>query len=309
MTVTCDEFLASVKRLVTVPASQSLLEDSDILALATDIQRDTLTPMIMSVDEEYFIMKSVPTPIVVGQTSYRIPSRAVARKLREIKIVNEGGIVSDFPKINIERTQVYRSSSVPFGFHFLGDRVELVPSPATTGYSLLFYWPGQPGKFVKLQEAAVVTNISGDDVTLDALPATYVANTRMDFIEGVSGNWYLGLSALVTNVAGNTLTFETGTVPTDLAVGDYIALTGQSPVLQIPDEGAPLLQTLTAYDVLGTISDFEGQQRLEPKIKLQKENFLKVISPRIDGEPNIIINDRGLLRGRIRRNWAGLYRG
>lgn len=307
MTVTCDEFLASVKRLVTVPASQSLLEDEDILALATDIMRDTMVSTMLSVDEEYFVTRGAAIPLVTGQSSYRIPSRAIARKLREIKLQSGANVVSDFPKINIDRVQVYTSNSAPFGFHFLGDRIEIqgTPDPA---YSLLLYYPIQPGSLVKTAKAGVVTGISGDDVTIDNVPTEYAINKRMDFIEGVSGNWFLGIQSLVTNIAGNTLTFEAGTVPTDLSIGDYVAMTGQSPVLQVPDEGAPLLQALTAYDVLGTISDFEGQDRLEKKIKQQKIDFLKIITPRIDGEPNIIVNDRSLLRGRMRRP-NGLFRG
>lgn len=295
MTVTCDEFLASVKRLITAPTN---IEDEDILAIATDIMRDTIVPMMTGVNEEYFMTKGPAIPIVTGQTSYRIPSRAVARKLREIKIMDGSGTIYDFPKVSINRKQVFQNGSIPFGFHFLGDRIELTSTPTTSGYSLLLYYPRQPGKLWDTASAGIVSGVSGDDVTLVSVPTALVTNAYVDFIEAFSGNWYLGIDGLITNVAGNTLSFGAGIVPTDLAVGDYLPLRGQSPVLQIPDEGAPLLQAMTAHDMLYATSDFEGQKNLLTKIKEQKENFLKVISPRISGEPTIIVNDRGLLRGR-----------
>lgn len=310
MTVTCDEFLAAVKRLVTVPAQQELLEEDDILAMASDRIRDTMTSLIMSVAEDYFVTKGATVPILTGVTTYPIPNRSVARKLREIKIVSPGGQVSDFPKIDIARTHMFQNNASPFGFHFLGDRIELTSSPTADGHSLLLYWPIQPGRLIKLEDAGKVTAISGDDVTVASLPTTFTISERYDFIDGYSGNWFRGIEATVTNVTGSTLTFTTGTVPSDLSVGDYLSLTGTSPVLQIPDEGAPLLQTLTAQDILGAISDFQGQDKLQKKIDEQKVSFLKLISPRIDGEPTIIVNDRGLLRGRSgMRSRMSFFRG
>lgn len=310
MTVTSDEFLAAVKRLVTVPAQQELLSDEDILALGTDVMRDAITPMILSVDEDYFVTKGASIPILPGVISYPIPSRSVARKLREIKILDKNGFITDFPKVNIARAHMYQNSTSPFGFYFLGDRIELVGKPTESGYSLLLYWPIQPGKLTKVSSAGRIVGISGDAVSFDTLPEGFTVSDRYDFIDGYSGNWFKGILAPVTDVSGSTLTFETGSVPSDLSVGDFVSLTGTSPVLQIPDEGAPLLQTLTAYDVLGAISDFQGQDKLMGKIERQKEAFLKLMAPRIDGEPTIIINDRGLLRGRPGfRNRLSFFRG
>ncbi len=90
-------------------------------------------------------------------------------------------------------------------------------------------------------------------------------------------------------------------------MGDYLTLSGESPVLQIPEEAVPYLQTLTAYDVLYAVSDYEGQDRLKDKLKQQKESLLSLLAPRITGEPETIINDRGLLRGRLRRNFSGMW--
>lgn len=307
MTISCDEFLAGVKRLITAPSNQKLLEDDDFLAIATDRIRDTLIPLIDSANQDYFVMKT-NLPILAGVENYSIPPRAIGRKLREIKIFNESGVRGDFPKISIEREHLYLSSASPYGFHFYGDRIQLVPIPTSDGFSLQLWWFLSPGKLVKTSEAGVVTNISGDDVTLQTVPSTFAIGRRLDFVQGTTGNRYLGIDTLVTNLAANTLTFSAGTVPSDLSVGDYVSLAGESPVLQIPEEAKPYLQTCTAYDALYSISDFEGQKALEFKMKEQKENLLKLLEPRIEGEAEIIINEKGLLRGRMRRSYGFLWR-
>ena len=307
MTITSDEFLLGVKRLITMPSNQVLLGDSDILAIATDRMRDTMIPLIDSCDQEYFVIKT-NVPIVANQENYEIPPRAYGRKLREIKIFNESGVRGDFPQISIEREHLYRSASVPFGFHFYGDRIQLVPIPAATGYSLQLWWFLSPGKLVPTSQAGVVTAIASDDVTVSLVPATFTVNRRVDFVQGVTGNRYLGIDAAITNVAGSTLSFGLDVVPDDLAVGDYVSLAGESTVLQIPEEAKPYLQTITASDCLYAVSDFEGQDRLKDKIKQQKEDLLKLLQPRITGEANIIVNDRGLLRGRVRRTYGFMFR-
>lgn len=298
MTVSCDEFLEAVKRLITAPTQQELLEDEDILAFGTDIIRDSMVPLMLSVDQDYFVTRGPSIPIPVGATSVAIPGRAVARKLREVKLVTPDGAVIDFPKVNLTRASLYSNNQAPFGFYLLGDKLELTSAPLSSGYAFQLFYPVQPGRLIKLESAAKINDITGNDVTVVSLPDGFDMTAEYDFIDRKAGNWFKGIEASVTNIAGSTLSFEPGTVPTDLAVGDYITLTGYSPFLQILDEGAPLLQTLTAQDCLGSISDFEGQERLEKKLKRQTENFTKLIAPRVDGEPNVIINDRSLLRGR-----------
>lgn len=312
MTITCDKFLKAVKLLITVPANQVLLEDEDILDLATNRMRDSVIPLMDSVNEEFFVTKT-SKPILKDKPTYPIPPRAIGRKIRELKLVNPSGVISDFPKVGIERSQLYRTASIPFGFHFTGDRIQIVPTPSEDGYGLEIWYPCSPGDLIPTSKASRVVSITDNgttiDVTVDAVPESFIVDKDIDFINGVSGNWYLSTDSQIIGITGNTLTFNALSVPDELRAGDYVSLAGTSPILQIPEVGMPYLVTLTASDMLQALSDFDGKANLESRAKEQKENFLKVISPRIDGEPTIIINDRSLLRGRVRRNYAGLYRG
>lgn len=311
MTFTSNEFLDDLKRLITIPANQSRFTDTDFLAFTFRKLQDTVVPVIDSLEQEFFVVRST-VPIVSGQTNYPIPTRALGRKLREVKIIGPSGGRSDFPKVAIEREQFYRASGTPFGWFFMGDHLEIVPVPTALGFSLQLWWFVPPGKPVLTTSAAQVQSVTygplTDDVTVTALPTNFVAGTVIDFIAGMSGNAYLGLDKTILADAPNTLTFTLGDVPTDLAPGDWISVSGTSPVLQIPDPAEPYLVTLTAMEILQAIGDFEGRDALKETREMQDKNLKLLLEPRVEGEATPIINDYGFIGGPRRGLW-GLWQG
>lgn len=312
MTVTTTQFLASVQRLITAPSNQSLLDDTDFFAIGDRKMQDTLVPLIDSLNGDFFV-RTAELAMVQNQAEYRLPTRALARKLRDVKIKNSANIRFDFPKISIEREQIYQVNGIPFGFYFKGDRFVVVPVPTTTQYSIQYWYFLSPGSMIPYTDAAIVTGVSGDDVTVSSVPSALVTGAVVDFIQGTAGNSCLDIDKTITNVAGNTISFDADEVPTDLAAGDFVSIAGTSPVLQIPDSAVPLLVTLTAMDVLQALSDFEGYERLfkiaygQGKDPGQYENLKKLLEPRIEGEATKIINDFGIVKRGWRGRWWGYY--
>lgn len=307
MTINSTEFLADLKRLVTIPANQSRFTDLDFLAFSNRKMQDTIVPVIDSLQQEFFVTRSI-TPIVAGVTAYPIPQRAMGRKLREVKIVGPSGGRSDFPKIAVEREQFYRASGTPFGWYFMGDHIEIVPVPNASGYSLQLWWFIPPGKLIpEILSATVQSVVYGpltDDVTVTALPAVITTGSVIDFIQGIPGNSCIGLDKTVQLAIGTTLSFNLGEVPTDLQPGDIISLSGTTPVLQIPDQAEPYLVTLTAMEVLQAIGDFEGRDALKETRDAQDKNLKMLLEPRVEGEATPIINDYGFTGGPRRGLWG-----
>ena len=99
------------------------------------------------------------------------------------------------------------------------------------------------------------------------------------------------------------LSFTLGEVPTNLAPGDIIALSGQSPVVQLPDQAEPYLVTLTAMEMLQAIGDFEGRDNLKETRDNQDRNLKLLLEPRVEGEATPIINDYGFTGGPRRGLW------
>lgn len=302
MTFTTTQFLTDVKQLISLPANDQRVGTTSMLNFANRKMKDSVVPVIHSLNAEFFVTRTL-VEIIPQQVIYPLPTRAMGRKLRDIKLKNQNNNRSPLPQIAIEREQFYRASSVPTGFFFYGDRIELIPTPTAEGYFLELWWFIPPGNLVPVSQAAVVQSITDDDVTVDSVPAEITNGALIDFIAGTQGNSILGYDETITNISGNTISFGTDVVPDDLAAGDYISIAQTSPVLQLPDDAEPYLVTLTAMEILQAISDFDGYNALREIRDEQKKNLMLLLQPRAEGEPIPLINDYGFLGGPRRGLW------
>lgn len=303
MAIKTDKFLESVKRRVTVPANQALLSDAAILSLGDECVQLHLVPILMSAQQSYLVYHDT-YPITADLDTYPIPYRAVGRGLRELKLSWDGTTtgVRNLTYIEIEDRHRYAESGTPVGYYFEGDKIVLVPTPTDSTQLLLRWFEVAPNKLILPTAASVVLSVTPGvtttDVVVDAVATDITVAAVVDFIEAKSGNTLLGMDKTVANIAGTTLTFAVADVPSSLAVGDYIALAGYSPVVQVPNEALLLLETLTARMILEAIGDFDGAGILKDREKELIDNFRKLIEPRNPGSPKKIVNQSGLLRGK-----------
>jgi len=297
MTVTCDQFLVGVKRSITIPANQQLMTDQDMLDLGSDSIRDKMIPLLMSTNQNFFVTTYLQS-LVVGQSKYPIHYRSVGRGLRDLKLVNSTNNTMDLRLIALEDEHLFANQAQPVGFYFSGDSIMIVPSPIVAGTQLKQFFNLQPNALVCTTDAAKVTAIGVGVLTCSSVPTTIIAGSVVDFVQGRQGCSTLGMDVVVTSVAGNQIFFTAADIPTDLIVGDYVALAQQSPVVQLPDEAVQLLETLTGMRVLQAIGDYEGAKSNQVSAMQQEKDLLKILQPRIEGESTKIISRNGLLRGR-----------
>jgi hypothetical protein len=280
-----------------------------MLAFADDIISSRIVPLLESVNQDYFVTKTT-TDLVASQSEYQIPYRAVGRALRELKIADSNNNVRNISLVTIEDSYVYDSSSMTVGFYFLGDKIRLVPDvPSSLPSQALHIWYRlPPSQLVQSTAAARVTSVSDDDVTVSSVPSTLSTGVDIDFIQGRSGSTIYAIDKTITNISGTTLTFAADTVPSDLTVGDYISLAGTSPVVNfVPNECYSLIESQTAYRILTALGDFEGAKMLAEDIAVEERNIKMLLEPRIDGEPTVIINRWGLVRGNKFSNRSWLF--
>lgn len=297
MTVTCDQFLVGVKRSITIPANQQLMTDQDMLDLGSDSIRDKMIPLLMSTNQNFFVTTYLQN-LVVGQSKYPIHYRAVARGLRDLKLVNSTNNTMDLRLIALEDEHLFASQAQPVGFYFSGDSIMIVPSPIVAGTQLKQFFNLQPNQLVCTTDAAKVTAVAAGVLTCSSVPTTIIAGSVVDFVQGRQGCSTLGMDVVVTSVSGTQIFFTAADIPTDLIIGDYVALAQQSPVVQLPDEAVQLLETLTGMRVLQAIGDYEGAKSNQVSAMQQEKDLLKILQPRIEGESTKVINRNGLLRGR-----------
>lgn len=307
MSIRCDEFVKDVELLIRAPVSAS--EQENILGLGTMVMRSVMVPMLEGVNQEFFTVKHSAISVKKDQTGYRIPIRSIGGSVRDVQVEDKDGKVSAMRFTNHDRGGLYSSEDSPYSFYFMGDRIELAGVPAFDDeYKIIFYYPASPGKLVMPSKAGQIDSVTDDQVSCLTLPPSFTVGRRYDFIRGTGTGWYAGLLAKSIGVAGSTVSFESGSTPKDLETGDWLALTGESPVIQLPIDLIPYMVSKTAEAYLGSLSDFEGKTRLQDDIRQKEAGALSLITPRNDGSPKLIVNRASHLRGRRSRNMGILWR-
>lgn len=308
MSKTGDQLIADVQLTITMPNNQVLLTDQRILDFANDELFSSVQEMLMSLNQGFFIYLDDTEVTVAGQHEYTIPYRAIGRTLRDLKMRNgqPDTNVWNTTLIALEDAHDYSSSVNAFAYYFRGDMIHFACAPQTNEFTILKYYLLRPNKLVKTSSAGRITSISGDVVTVDVTPKTFIAGGLVDFIKGQQGNRTIAMDQTITNVSGAQVTITTP--PSELAVGDWVALAEESPVLQIPDECFTFLTMLTAKRCLIAIGDLEGAKAMDESIPEKRTLLEKIMAPRAQGEQIKIVNRNGLLRGNRVGFWRGVVR-
>jgi len=288
---TTTSLLSTLRLLPLMPSVQALFSDSDLLTILTFEMNSKIIPMIDNQAEEYFI-QSDDIPYVTSNTVYSIPSRAMAGKLRSVSFVDANDNEIRVPRLrpedimsNVNATGLAINPAL-WGFYLRGYKVVLYLSSVNGTSSAYKYlrlrYVRSPNQLVSVGACAQVTQIVGNIVSVNAVPGTFLTTVTYDMISNVPNFDSYQDDAVCTLISGLNMTFTS--VPTALQVGDWICLSGQAPVAQIPyTPGYDLLLQLSAAKCLEIHGDTEGFNIAMSQAKDMKQYFISVISPRVDG--------------------------
>lgn len=295
MSYTTTDLIASIKRRASVPTNQNLFSNDDFLSLANEEMNINLIPQLLSIKEEYFVADYDVT-VTSGTSSYSIPTRAIGLKLRDVQLISNGN-VSSLPRLYEDDRA--STSEQRTGFYLKGNNVVISPTPANSSDTLRLSHFRRPNELVTTAECAQISSIdiNNNQVTVSTLPSTISTSTVIDFIRGSNGFECLGIDYTVSGVSGTTVTFTS--LPTSLAVGDWIALAQETPIPQIPVELHSVLAQMVAVKCLEAMGDSKVEIA-EQKLQLMKSAAFNLLSPRVDGENKKITNPYSILSS-IRR--------
>lgn len=291
------KLISNIKRRVTMPANQRLMDDDDILEICDTVIMEKMIPEIISLRQNYFVTTS-DISLTEGVDSYPIPYRAMGRTLRDLKVKFTDGSKSDLSLLDVEDEHLHGTgNTIPSSFYFKGDKIVLVPPPCA-GLSLEVWWEMPPSRLIKETNAAKVASVVNDSVTVVSLPSDITSSVDVDIIDGKPGFCTYAYDMAISSISGNTINFNPGALDNiTVSGGDYITLVETSPLVQLPRECAPFLETLAARRVLQAIGDFEGLKMLSPDEEDDLKQMRRLLEPRIRGEATKIIHRKGLLRG------------
>ena len=87
------EMISAIKIKGSFPTSDDLFSDDDFLVLLNHQFKTEIFPLMISLSEEYFLL-SKDYSVTQGGT-YRIPSRAIGAKLRDVQYLDPNNNVQD----------------------------------------------------------------------------------------------------------------------------------------------------------------------------------------------------------------------
>jgi hypothetical protein len=299
---TTDSLLASVKRRISLPDAQNLYTPDDLIQFMSDELSSTIVPLVHSVQQEYWV-QVVDTPLIQNQTDYTIPIRGITNGLRLVTLLDTNGNEIDYPLLRPENiTSSYNwlspySTSTLYGFYMENDHIVMFPNSVVTNpvNTVRFRIERQPSSLCAVTEAAQITGIVGQVVSVNQVPADFTTSLTYDLINGQpqfqSKGDDLVISAL--DPVLNTITFVT-TLPANLHVGDWVSIANTSPIPQIPVQMFPYLAQSVACKCLEGLADLQPLQSATQKLNIMKEDLLKLMQPRDMGNVQTIINRGGL---------------
>jgi hypothetical protein len=215
---------------------------------------------------------------------YRIPSRAIGGKLRQVVMLDTMGAQHGVVRLSNDDV----TARVP-GFLVQGNLVYFYNPWATwSGLTVQMTYPMRPGKLVLPSAAAYIESIDSlQQVTVSSLPGTFTGASYYDLVRGQPG---FECQDVERAASLGTLTMTFTSLPNGLEPGDFVTLAGQSPVPQIPVELHPLLVQRTVVKVLEAIGDREGMGAAQAKAQEIEADARTVLSPRVDGEAKCVTN-------------------
>lgn len=279
-----DELLADIRDRGNLPGADLRFSASRLLSSASIELRDVILPLLVETQTDRAVHVALLT-LVSGQSEYRLPARAAAGRWQSMALQVPGGGLMPLHQLGAEEyaRQSLTQQGQPARFFVRDYRVVLVPTPNAALVLRVPYYQ-RPGTLTLTAAAGVVASISGNAVTLAAAPpATFTSTASYDVVRGTPGFESLAVDRSAT-VVGNVLTFAAA-LPSDVAVGDYVALAGQAPVAQCPVEVRGLLAVRAARRALKAVNEAQQASMLDADVEELTAVARTLLAPRVDEEP------------------------
>lgn len=268
--------------------------DADLLRMVNSELLSVLAPQLMEKREEYLHTTKDYT-MTAGTAGYLIPTRAVLGGLRNLGAVATDGVYRDLTPLSQEEMDGLKLTTTgkPSRYYLEASTIQLYPVP-DAAETLRVKYVRRPSRIVAANTSTVgvVSSKTATVVTLTATkPTTFTTSSPLDFIQGTPHFDALADDKTPTVASGTSITFAAGVIPSSLVAGDYLALAGESPVVQLPVEVFYLLAQRVAnalmrnWDQVGLKAGEEEEARLNALV------LGSALSPRNRGAaPSLISN-------------------
>lgn len=288
------ELLAEIRRRAAAPVSSSSApgwQDADLLAYANGVIPG-IVDKLRRVRSNYFTTQKDVT-FTSGTASYRIPTRAQHGIIALVQRLDTTGQLWHLQKWT-ERDLSGRNPTTtgkPTNYLWRGNSIVLWPVPDNSSETLRFTYHRRVSKLVSASTVGVVTGSVGNSVTISVNYSTLsmTTSTPLDVVQGKPPFDSLADDKTPTQITNNSALFSASDYPTGVAVGDYVCLAGESPVVQMPVQAFYVVAQAVACQLLSEdAAALPGANRL---LALLEADLYGGANDRDDAEPDSAANE------------------
>lgn len=294
------QLLASLKRRAYVPTAGTQLDDTALLSILDEATTEKVLRMVLNA-REGFMRRTLTIPLVAGQSAYALPGNATGGTVLWVRYVDPNNPGNTWPVPHCDEVDLVYYPTQSFGFgcvwYFDGGQLQLVPPPAASQGNLIVAYTARPNQLTAVANTLTVVAVTGTyQVKLSANGATIGLTTgvKADIIQTDGVHDWRMVNKTATVVA-DTATF-TSWDQTPQA-GDYVCLTGYTPVPQLPDETHSFLALEGARRFASAINSPKTPGLTAEVAQLQSE-IADMLSPRAVKQSKRVINRVGAFRSR-----------
>lgn len=288
MDYTTTGFLRAVKRLTTMPgASAQTFTNQQLYDIADREIASALFPMLNRLMQEFGVYVH-DFPIQVGKAKYRIPARAWGSKLRDIKYVDVAGnevlLRQVFP--DEARNHQLQQATQPIQYTIQANSIILWPTPdSDVGHIRMRYYV-RPNSLVDVSKAGTIVSIAAQTLEVTG-PVGWAAEDGFDALKATPGFEHVLLDVVPTafsfdGVGTYTITVGPDVDLSELEVGDYWCIAGETPVPQLPADMHPTLYQRVAARVQELQGDSQAMANANGQLALLEENLKVLHAPRVE---------------------------
>lgn len=268
------ELISALKLHGSFPSSNDLFSTDDFLSLLNHQMKVEIIPMMLKVNEEFFLQHKDFT--ITESGLYRIPTRAIGTIIRDLKILD-----SNSNETPLSRLFEEDRGSGASGYYLNRNSVELSKDFSSSTLRMKYF--ARPGKLVQTSSCARIESITDLSVGVDAVPATFSTSKPIDFVQNNNPFDLLDLDILPSGISGTTIDFSA--LPSGVAVGDWICLAGEAAVPMVPEEMHAVLIQSALCKTLSSKKDKAYKDELETLLRV-KEDAINMLDPRVQNNSN-----------------------
>jgi hypothetical protein len=293
---TTDQLITDIKLLGHVPTGNSTFSDANLARIATMEMQSSVMKQILSTRGGYYL--TYTDYDIASDGLYVIPEDCTAGALENVELVQDTTIIPVNQIEESEQLSTNAPTSTSYGFFMKGNYVQILPLP-NVGVARLWYTK-RLSDLVLTSAAAQVVSVSGADITVSSLPSTMVAGTAID-ICGDQPPFNIIGSATIESV--NSLVVTLDQEVTGVEEGQWLALSDQTPVPQIPVEYRVVLAQRVVCKVYELQNYGEKFKIAQAKLQEYEEACRTLITPRVKSQTKTV---NTVVGGFLAGNWQNL---